>query len=87
MRVYLPNKKNQSVFTAPGVEYPEASQWVHEDGRPITFKVEFKAGVAEVDRQLGEYLIGKGYAQRTPLHLPFRRFMQGPQLAPSVKVA
>lgn len=77
MHVYIPNKRNHVVFVAPGAEHPDASQWVHEDGRPITFRVEFKDGRASVDNNMGAYLIEKKYAQRTPLFLPFATLMKG----------
>lgn len=78
MRVYLPNKKSQLLYVAPGADVQDPpSDWLHEDGRPITFKVEIKNGSADVDRAMGEYLCTKGYAQRTPLILPFREFIQG----------
>jgi hypothetical protein len=75
MYVYLPGKKNHSVFVTPandprGTELDGASQWKSEEGVPLQYNIRFTDGRASVDAQLGNWLIRHGYAQRTPLILP-----------------
>lgn len=77
MRVYLPGKRNHSVFVTPandprGTELDGASQWKSLEGSPLQYNIRFLNGVAEVDAMLGQWLIRHDYAQRTPLLLPTR---------------
>lgn len=48
-----------------GQELP--SEWLTDKNEPIDFQVEFKFGKAEVDKNLGEYMIKYGLASRTKL--------------------
>lgn len=42
--------------------------WLDEqNGQPIAFAIEFKYGKAEVDDQIGEYLVARKLARRTAL--------------------
>jgi hypothetical protein len=67
-----------TIFATPGAHHPENGAWVKqsqgEGGRtirePIQFTVKFENGVAEVDDQLGQYLIDRKAASRSPLVLP-----------------
>ena len=70
MKVYLDSLSPKHVmFVTPGREFPN-SQWCHADGTPRMLSVEFKFGVAEVDRGLARYMIDKGFAKRSPIILP-----------------
>lgn len=72
MRIYRPQDKEvpqQTVFVQPGNQFP-VSEWLNEDGKPILFRVEFRAGCAEVPDNLGNYMIDHEIAQRSPLILP-----------------
>jgi len=51
-----------------GQEMP--SEWVTDQNWPIDFQVEFKFGKAEVDKNLGEYMIKYGLASRSKLIIP-----------------
>ena len=53
-----------------GQEIP--SEWMTDKKEPIDFQIEFKFGKAEVDKNLGEYMIKYGYASRTKLIIPDR---------------
>jgi hypothetical protein len=78
MKIYLTTgRRDHLVIVQPGAdeEFEGASHsgfFTVENGAhvPITFKVEFKDGKAEVDSPLGEYLIAKGIAQKSPLIRP-----------------
>ncbi len=72
MRVYRPQDRDvprHAVFVQPGRQFP-VSEWMDEDGKPRMFRVVFHAGCAEVDDNLGEYMISQEVAQRSPLILP-----------------
>ncbi len=66
MRVFRPKQPNCTIHIAPGA-FHDTSDWRDKSGKPITFQIVFKDGIASVDSQLGEYLIQEGYAQRTSL--------------------
>ena len=72
MRVFRPQDaavSRQTVFVQPGREFPN-SDWLDEAGAPRMFAVEFRAGVAEVPDNLGQYMIDRELAQGSPLILP-----------------
>jgi len=52
-----------------GQELP-SSDWVNQKNEPIDLMVEFKFGRAEVDKNLGEYMIKYGLASKSKLHIP-----------------
>ncbi|WGS53573.1 hypothetical protein LFL96_21180 [Paraburkholderia sp. D15] len=68
MRLFLTTgKRDHLVICQPGLEFP-TSDFLADDGHPLTFKVQFTDGEARgVPSNLGEYLIDKGVAQRTPI--------------------
>jgi len=78
MKVYLAGEKprRQKLFlmciapaaTLHNQEIPQA--WLEHDGKPKQMNVEFEYGEAEVDDQIGAYLLKEGLAQRTKLFLP-----------------
>ena len=71
MKVYSHTMRSRAtLFVTPGNDHPENSAWRDENGKARMFIVEFVLGVADVDSQLGHYLIDKGYAQRSKLILP-----------------
>jgi hypothetical protein len=41
-----------------------------EQGKPKMFSIPFVDGEASVDDQLGQYMLDRGIAQRSPLILP-----------------
>jgi len=66
MKVYYAgSNENHRMYVQPGIEHPETSAWLSPDKKPIMFEVHFKKGVAEVDDNLGEYLIDKGLAVKS----------------------
>lgn len=76
MKVYRPEAKGriQTEICQPGLEVPDCadffdSQLIQGEIRkiPKTFKIVFRNGVAEVDQQMGQYLIDHQRAQRSPL--------------------
>lgn len=72
MKVYNHGSHGRgTLFVSPGADHPENSAWIDATTkRPVMFTVKFLGGMAEVDSQLGAYLISKGLAQRTALILP-----------------
>lgn len=65
--------KVNTLLVSPGAEHPENSDWntttviKGETVRvPKSFSVRFVKGVAEVDPQIGKYLIDKKMANKTP---------------------
>lgn len=70
MNIYRPGSRGRhSVYVQPGNEHPN-SDFVDADGKATLFDVAFKEGVAEVPDNLGNYMIDKGLAQRSPILLP-----------------
>lgn len=68
MNLYLTTgKRDHLIIVQPGKEFP-TSDFCGADGTPLTFSVKFVGGKAEKVRgDLGEYLIDKGMAQRSPI--------------------
>jgi hypothetical protein len=68
MRLFLTTgKRDHLVICQPGREFP-TSDFLADDGHALTFQVQFVDGEArDVASNLGEYLIDKGIAQRTPI--------------------
>lgn len=72
MKVYQPGTRGKRItFVQPGVHYP-VSDWLDEAGKPRMFAVEFVEGAASVSDHLGQYLIDRGMATRSPIILPDR---------------
>ncbi|VVC76003.1 hypothetical protein AQUSIP_13040 [Aquicella siphonis] len=62
MKVYYPgNRENIRLYVQPGIDHPETSEWF-EGGKPKMFEVHFKNQVAEVDDNIGQYLLDKKLA-------------------------
>lgn len=76
MFVYAPHKKaTHTMYVCPAgdkdfVKGEVPSDWVDDENKPKTFQVEFKRGKAEVDDNLGDYMIKRGLARKTKLILP-----------------
>lgn len=74
MKVYLHGETQRNGFhylhVQPGNEFKENSDWKDSDGSAIMFSIPFQYGMAEVADNLGQYLLDKGLAQRSPLILP-----------------
>lgn len=79
MKVYLAGEKQRrqktfimSVAPAATVRDQEIpAHWLEgKDNLPKQFNVEFSYGEAEVEDDIGRYLLEAGVARRTKLHLP-----------------
>jgi hypothetical protein len=71
MRVYHESHLPlHTLIVCPGAEFKNVSDWKDAAGKPATFTVEFKYGVADVTDQLGKYLLDKGLAKRSQIILP-----------------
>ena len=78
MIVYLRGEKqvqkaSHSLFVCPASDLRKAdcpSDWLTEEGRPMTMEVDFKYGRAEVPSNLGEYLVRQGFAFKSKLIIP-----------------
>ena len=75
MFVYLPHKKaNHTLHITPAAdprikgEVPSA--WVDDQNNPLPFQVEFVRGKADVDENIGRYLIEQGLAQKSAIIRP-----------------
>ena len=75
MFVYLPHKNaNHTMHICPAAdprirgEVP--TEWVDDKNTALTFHVEFVRGKAEVDENIGRYLIEQGLAQKSKIILP-----------------
>lgn len=79
MRIYAvgDNAANAPEFVqavAPGA-YPGAksdgpAEWFDLDGRPVTIKVVYRAGAADVPDELGRLMLAHKLAKRTRLLIP-----------------
>lgn len=68
MKVYHPEGSSTTLMVTPGALVSEVpAEWKDDHGGLRRFDVVFQHGVATVDRNLGELLIEKGYANRTIL--------------------
>jgi len=56
-----------TILVTPGKDHPENSEWHDDKGRALMMPVKFIDGVANVDSQLGKYLIDKGLAKKSPI--------------------
>lgn len=67
-----------TVFVTPGTHHPETSDWWKvtrgpegkEFREPVMFTIRFRDGMAEVDKNLGDYMIAHKLAQRSPIIVP-----------------
>jgi len=70
MKVYTPGARGKQImFVEPGREFP-VSEFVDEHGKAKQFQIPFVNGEASVDDQIGQYMLDKGIAKRSPLILP-----------------
>lgn len=46
------------------------AEWVDDKNEPIDFNIIFKHGRAEVDKNMGDYLVKYGFASKTKLIIP-----------------
>ena len=72
MKIYRPESRGRmfTIFAQPGRDYPETSSWLENDGKPKSFEVKFVDGMAEIDKNLAQYLLDKKMAQKSPIILP-----------------
>ncbi len=68
MHLYLTTgKRDHLIICQPGRDFP-TSDFLNDDGTPITFKVQFVDGKASnVRHDLAQYLLDQGLVQRTPI--------------------
>jgi hypothetical protein len=68
MRLFLKTgKRDHKIIVQPGKEF-STSNFVSEDGTPITFVVDFIHGEAKnVRSDVGQYLLDKDMVQRSPI--------------------
>ncbi len=72
MKVYRINgeKGPHRMAVTPGYYHKNVTDWFHLDGTtPICFIVVFNEGMAEVQDNLGKYLLDEKLVQRSPLIL------------------
>jgi hypothetical protein len=75
MLVFLPHKNaNHTMHITPAadprIKGEVPSGWVNDKNEPLTFQVEFIRGKAEVDDNIGNYLIKQGLAKKSKIILP-----------------
>ncbi len=78
MKVYIrsPKARLQKDFVmniAPASDVKNMEippDWFDDQGKPRQFNVMFEYGAAEVEDEIGRYLIAKGYAAKSALVLP-----------------
>lgn len=60
------------IMVAPARDDPTSNvaEWQDTDGNPLTLRVLFKEGMADVPDPLGRYLIDKGLAKKHPTTAP-----------------
>lgn len=68
MRLFLTTgKRDHLIICQPGKECP-TSDFLDANGHPLTFQIQFTDGEARnVPSNVGEYLLDKGLAQRSPI--------------------
>lgn len=70
MKVYQPGTKGKRMlFAQPGKEF-RVTHFLDENRNPKMFSITFVEGVADVEDQLGNYLVHKGLATRSPIIVP-----------------
>ena len=68
MKIYFHGRsQNHTIYVTPAEHYPHVRQWRDENGRPKMFEVNFKFGVAEVEDELGAYMVKKELASATKI--------------------
>jgi hypothetical protein len=75
MFIYLPHKNaNHTMHITPAadprIRGDVPSEWVDDKNTPLNFQVEFVRGKAEVDDNIGRYMIEQGLAQKSKIILP-----------------
>lgn len=71
MKIYTNGEKTSIgkhiMMVQPGKDHKDVSNWLDQEKKPIMFVIKFMDGKAEVDDQLGKYLIDKNYASKSPI--------------------
>jgi len=79
MKVYVPTERERAtshtIYVTPAsdaetVKEGIPSEWQDVEGKPITFPIQFKQGVATVDDKIGAYMIKRGLARKSSLIRP-----------------
>lgn len=75
MYVYLPHKKSTHTMhicpaADPRIKGEVPADWVDDKNNPRTFQINFYRGKAEVDDQIGKYLIDTELARKTKIIRP-----------------
>lgn len=69
MKVYQPGTKGKrTLFVTPAHKFP-ATHFLNDSGTPKIFSIVFIDGEAEVDDQLGQYLLDEDIAKSSPIVL------------------
>lgn len=69
MKIYHPGSRGKhTIFVCPGQEFP-VSDFLDADGKPIQFPVGFSEGAADVPDNLGNYMIDRDLAKKSPIIL------------------
>lgn len=67
MKVYLKTgRRDHRMFITPGTE-SDCSDFKFPDGTNRQFTVRFLSGMATVPSNIGQYLVDKGVAQKSPI--------------------
>lgn len=73
MIIYIPeynDKRVHTMFVQPGND-AQSSEFVDkETKRPIMFTVVFEYGKADVRDSLGQYMLDRGMAKKSPIYIP-----------------
>jgi len=72
MFVYIPeysDKRTHGMFVQPAND-AQSSEWVEKDGRHKMYHVVFEYGRADVPDSLGQYMLDRGMAKRSPIIIP-----------------
>lgn len=73
MKVYYHGRSaNHRMYVVPAHDYPHVGAWREQDGRNKQFEVHFIDGVADVEDNLGEYMIEKGIASASRIILDIK---------------
>lgn len=79
MKVYVPTERERAtshtIYVTPAndaetIKEGIPTDWLDVEGKPITYPVQFKQGVAEVDARLGAYMIKRNMARKSSLIRP-----------------
>ncbi len=62
---YRGTSSDHRLFIQPAIDFPHVNAWREPDGRPKMFDIHFVNGEADVEENIGQYLVDKGLAAKT----------------------